>query len=147
MKHETLDELRLRAELLPANGEIKKMSRRERLRRWADVLDQHAGPVRPFFRVEYLTPSERRELRGDDTPLAVAFSDPILRADGLPSDRLGDGLAYFDIPEHTGHRLLCDCHYSGTMTGENVAARLRGIAEGGVFRQLWEWATGRGDGR
>ena len=147
MKHETLDELRLRAELLPANDQIQKMSRRERLRRWADVLDQHPGHLRPFVRIEYLSPRERRELRGEETPLAIAFSDPILRADGLQSDSLGDGLAYFDIPEQTGHRLLCDCHYSGTMTGENVAARVRAIAQGGIFQQIWEWATGRSDGR
>ena len=147
MKHETLDELKLRAELLPADGEITKMSRRERLRRWADVLDQHPGQLRPFIRIEYLSPRERRELRGEDTPLALAFRDPILRADGLKSDSLGDGLAYFEIPEQMGHRLLCDCHYSGTMTGENVASRVRAIARGGVFQQIWEWATGRSDGR
>ena len=143
MKHETLDALKLRAELLSSSSEIARMSRRERLRRWADVVEQHSGQLRPFFRIEYLTPAERRDLRGEDTPLTVAFSDPILRADGLRSDRLGDGLAYFDIPEHVGHRLLCDCHYNGAMTNENVASRLRSLAAGGIVRRLWEWATGR----
>jgi hypothetical protein len=143
MKHETLDALRLRAELLSLHGEITRLSRRERLRRWADVVEQHPGQLRPFFRIEYLSPAERRELRGEDTPLTVAYNDPILRADGLQSDRLGDGLAYFDIPEHVGHRLLCDCHYNGAMTGQNVASRLRSLAAGGIVQRLWEWATGR----
>lgn len=146
MKHETLDALKSRAELHSSHDEITRMSRRERLRRWADVLEMHPGPLRPFFRIEYLTPTERRELRGEDTPLTVAFDDPILRADGLHSDRLGDGLAYFQIPEHVGHRLLCDCHYNGTMTGGNVAARLRTLADGNVFQRLWAWATGRNEG-
>lgn len=147
MKHETLDEIRLRAEVVPSRTEIKKLSRRERLERWATVLEQHGGRLRPFIRTEYLSRQERRALRADDTPLAVAYADPILRADGLASDNLGDGLDYFELSEHTGHRLLCDCHYSGTMTGSNVAARLRPIAEGGLAQRFWDWAVGRGSER
>lgn len=143
MKHEPLDEIRLRAEVIPPRTDIRTMSRRERLERWADVLERHTGKLNPFIRVEYLSPYERRALRGEDTPLAVAFRDPILRADGLQSDSLGDGLAYFGLSEQMGHRLLCDCHYSGTMTSDSVATRLRYIAEGGLFQRLWDWATGR----
>lgn len=147
MKHEHLDELRLRAEVLPSSTEVRKLSRRERIERWATLLEQHQGRLLPFIRTEYLSYHERRALRGDDSPLAVAFRDPLLRADGLTGDTLGEGLAYFGLSEQKAHRLLCDCHYAGTMTGMNVATRLRASTKAGLAERFWEWATGRGDDR
>lgn len=147
MKHAALDELRLKADVGLSQGEARKMTRRERLERWATVLEQYPGRVRPFIRIEGLSAEERRTLRGEDTPLAVAFKDPILRADGLSSDRLGDAIGYFELSESDAHRLLCDCHYRGTMTGVGLAARLRSVARGNAFQRFWDWATGSGDGR
>lgn len=147
MKHAPLDELKLKADVGASEAEVRKMSRRERLERWATVLEQYPGRVRPFIRIEGLSHEERKALRGDDTPLAVAFKDPVLRADGLASDRLGDAIGYFELSEQDAHRLLCDCHYRGTMTGVGLAARLRAVARGNVFQRLWDWATGDGDRR
>jgi hypothetical protein len=147
MKHAALDELRLKADVGPSETEVRKLTRRERLERWATVLEQYPGRVRPFIRIEGLSHEERKALRGDDTPLAVAFKDPVLRADGLSSDRLGDAMGYFELSEQDTHRLLCDCHYRGTMTGVGLGARLRAVARGNVFQRLWDWATGSGDGR
>ena len=82
-------------------------------------------------------------LRGDETPITVAFADPVLREEGLAGDTIGDALAFFKLSHGQTHRLLCDCHYHGQMTGPGVATRLRGIAKGGLLRRLWEWGTGR----
>ena len=60
------------------------------------------------------------------------LQDPVLRRDGLASDRLGDAMAFFELSNRQAHRLFCDCHYSGNMTGAGLAARLRRLAQGGI---------------
>jgi len=116
------------------------MSRRERLERWATDLERYDGRLKPLMRIEYLPEQERRMLRGDDTPLAVAYKDPVLREEGLASDRLGDAMTFFELTEHEAHHLLCDCHYYGSMTGTSVAARARATANKVTVRELWDRA-------
>jgi hypothetical protein len=120
------------------------MSRRERLERWARVLERHDGPVKPFFGIEHLPRGERRALRGEQTPLAVAFADPVLRAEGLKGDSLGEVMGFFELTERQAHRLFCDCHYLGAMTPNAVAGRLRTIANGDGVPKFWTLAFWRG---
>ena len=143
MKYEHVDELGSKAAIFPSKMEVRKLSRRERIERWATLLEEHPGRLMPFVRTEYLSQTARKALRVDNSPLALAFGDPILRDDGLSSDSLGDGIAYFGLSQQKAHRLLCDCHYSGTMTGKLVASRLRSAAKPGIAERLWEWAAGR----
>ena len=138
MEHRTLDEIKRTALTAPFETSTTKMTRRERLGRWAMLLERHGGPLMPLMRVEYLPERARKMLRGDDTPLTVAYKDPILRAEGLKSDRLGDGMAFFELTDQEAHHLLCDCHYCGTMSGENVAARVSFTANGPGVRGLWD---------
>jgi len=140
MLHQGLDELRLKADVVPLKTERTRMTRGERLERWAAVLDQHHGPMMPFIRIESYSWPERKNLRGDDTPVALAFRDPMLRADGLAGDTFGDACNYFELSNGQAHRLLCDCHYRGTMTGTKVAAHLRSVAKGGLVQRIWNWA-------
>jgi hypothetical protein len=140
MLHQGLDELRLKADVVPLKTERTRMTRGERLERWAVVLDQHHGPMMPFIRIESYSWPERKNLRGDDTPVALAFRDPMLRADGLAGDTFGDACNYFELSNGQAHRLLCDCHYRGTMTGTKVAAHLRSVAKGGLVQRIWNWA-------
>ena len=144
MKHELVDDLKSKAEIVFPKTEVK-MSRRERVERWATLLENHQGRLLPFLRTEYLSYEARKALRADDSPLTLAFSDPVLRNDGLTGDTLGEGIAYFGLSEQKAHRLLCDCHYSGTMTGREVASRLRLAAKPNLAERFWEWATGRGN--
>jgi hypothetical protein len=137
MEYRTLDEISRVAQVESGFG---KMSRRERLKRWATVLERYEGRLRPLMRIEYLSEQERRELRGENTPLTVAYKDPVLREEGLTSDRLGSAMAFFQLTEHAAHHLLCDCHYRGTMTAAGVAARVRSIANRITFRELWDRA-------
>jgi hypothetical protein len=118
---------------------IAPMSRRERLTRWANALEKHGGSLNALSQIEYLSPDERRAYRGTNTPLTVAFNDAALREEGLTSDRLGDAMDFFEMTAEDAHRLLCDCHYMGSMTGSGLAHRIRHYAEhnGGG---LWSWA-------
>ncbi|MGE5547030.1 MAG: hypothetical protein ACM33T_09040 [Solirubrobacterales bacterium] len=146
MQYQDLDRIRGVKSLDPAFARPTKMTRSERLSRWADLLDAQAGrPLRALEDVEYVSPGVRRELRKDDSPLALAFTDPVLRADGLTSDRLGDAMDYFGLSERQAHWLLCDCHYGGRMTASEVAGRVRDEARPlyDILRpQLWASFTG-----
>jgi hypothetical protein len=130
MKHHKMTELGGVAEIVDVDR--PKMTRRQRLERWADVLDQNPGKLNALTRIEYLPLSERLEARADNSPLEIAFRDPVLRSEGLASDRLGDVMAFFELSNRDAHKLFCDCHYSGTMTGAGLARRLRNVAKGGL---------------
>ncbi len=130
MKHQNIDQLGAVAEIVPFEIR-KKLSRRERLERWAEVLDANPCKLNALNRIEYMGPKERPQARVDNSPLEVAFKDPMLREDGLTGDRLGDAMAFFQLSDRQAHRLFCDCHYAGSMTGSGLAVRLRRIAQGG----------------
>ncbi len=141
MEHKTLSEIKDVAYVVRGWGAAKKMSRRERLERWAAVVEQDpAKSLKPLIRVEFMPKRERLLLRRDDSPLAVAFADPVLRQEGLVGDSLGTAMEFFDLSDREAHYLLCDCHYHGglMMTPETVAKRLRGVASRVTFRELWD---------
>jgi hypothetical protein len=137
MEYTTLDEIKPLAEVIPFPTTSSKMSRRERLERWATVLQRYQGSLHPLIGIEYLLEPERALTRGVDTPLTVAHQDPILREEGLTSDRLGDATAFFGLTTRQAHYLLCGCHYYGSMTTAEVAARVRSIANHVTLRELW----------
>lgn len=126
------------ADLVPSLDGIVTMSRRERLLRWADLLEKHRESLNALREIEYLSPEDRRAYRGFNTPLTIAYNDPVLREAGLSDDRLGAAMDFFEMTDDDAHRLLCDCHYMGSMTGSGLANRIRHFAEhgGGV----WSWA-------
>ena len=116
------------------------MSRRQRLERWAAALEANpAQPIKPLVRVEFLPRQERMLMRRDDSPLTIAFRDPVLREEGLAGDSLGGAMKFFDLTDHEAHYLVCDCHYHGgiAMTPENVAKRVRGLASRVTLREMW----------
>ena len=130
MKHRKIDELGNVAEIV--RFESRRLTRRERLDRWADMLDRNPGKLNALTRIEYLPLAERLEARADNSPLEVAFRDPVLREEGLKSDKLGDIMSFFELSNRDAHRLFCDCHYYGSMTGAGLSRRLRNIAKGGL---------------
>jgi len=140
MEHRTLDDIKRVADAVPLETTAPRMTRMERLERWAILLEQHRGGLEPLMRLEYLPAEERLLQRGDDTPLAVAFRDPALRAQGLAGDRVGDGMAYFELSDHEAHYLLCDCHYLGALTPTVIAGRVRDVAHRSALRECWDVA-------
>jgi len=127
MEHKPVEKLRSVAEV----HEFKQgfLSRRERLDRWADLLErQPKRRLRSLGEIEFVTEEKRPELRSDNSPLTVAFEDAVLRADGLKSDKLGDAMEYFDLSERSAHRLLCSCMNGWSMEAGSTARKVRRLA-------------------
>ncbi|MCT8999478.1 hypothetical protein [Chelativorans intermedius] len=133
MKHHSAQEIAAAATLYPSPQE-PRMSRRQRIERWAALLESHSGTLNALRQIEYLSPADRRAYRAPNTPLTIAFNDPVLREEGLKSDGLGDAMTFFEMNDSDAHRLLCDCRYLGRMTGTAVAERLRRYAASGERR-------------
>lgn len=125
MEHKGLDQLRSVADVQP-----RPMTRQERLERWIHLLE--VNPTRrlnSLGEIEYKPPRERALMREDNSPLTVAYEDPILRADGLASDRLGDVMKYFELTDGQAHYALCSCLGGRTMDSQSFAQRLRNTTE------------------
>ena len=125
MKYKNLEQIALEADVHPTAD----MSRRERLERWANLLAQQ--PERGLCTIEgteFGTRRERRAKRANGSPITVAFEDPVLRAEGLHGDRVGDAVDFFELPERDVHHLICYCHQGRTASAGAVAARLRPMA-------------------
>ena len=128
MKYQSLEQIALEADVHPGVG----MSRRERLERWAELLERQ--PRRRLSTIEGTEFGSRREReakRSDHSPLTVAFEDLVLRGEGLGGDRVGDVVEFFDLSHGEVHRLVCYCHHGRTVSSGTVAARVRMIAQQG----------------
>jgi hypothetical protein len=126
MKYQSLEQIALAADVHRGIG----MSRRERLERWVELLERQ--PHRRLSTIEGTEFGSRRERdakRTDHSPLTVAFEDPVLRAEGLRGDRVGDAVGFFDLSHGEVHRLVCYCHHGRTVSPGTVAARVRMIAK------------------
>ena len=127
MEYKTFDQLRRVADVHAA--ERRSMSRRERLERWAELLEREpTRRLRSLGEIEFKTREERQVMRSDNSPLTVAFHDPILRAEGLASDRLGDAISFFELSDGQAHRLLCSCMNGWSMLAGTTARRIHRIA-------------------
>ena len=125
MEHKPLLELQAVADVRVAEP-APPMTREQRLERWIEVLEASATRrLRSLYQIEYLSPQERNECRSHDSPLTVAYEDPVLRAEGLKSDRVGDCMGFFEITERQLHHAFCSCHVGTTFSAKDAAARLR----------------------
>lgn len=129
MKHTTFDELKPIADVVALPTGSRDDIRRDRLERFASLLEAHRDPICLFNQLEYISRSALRLLRSDSSPLAIAFADPVLRSQGLRSDSYGDAVEFFDLTSREAHHLLCDCHYSSRhVSSEMIASRVRSLA-------------------
>ena len=129
MKHQTLEQLQVVAEVDP--GYPKTMSRIERLVRWAELLE--ANPERrlsTLHQTEYQAASAREIMRGDDTPISIAFRDPVLRAAGLKSDSYGEAKRIFELTDGQLHEVICYCHFGTTVSAATAAHHVRAAVAG-----------------
>ena len=141
MEHRTLDEMSKIATFVPAPNLSPRAVRRQRLNRLADLLSACKGPVRLLTRIEDVPRIRRRALRGDLSPLALAYADMEFRRAGLAGDTIGDAMAFFDLTDSEVHTLFCDCHYGIGMSSAQVpaiAARVRAAANRLSFQERWE---------
>lgn len=143
MEHKSFEQLRSVADV--TNGTVPALGRQERLERWAELLERDpARRLRSLGEIESRTPAERLLMRSPDSPLSVAFDDPVLRAAGLASDRLGDGMSFFEISEDDAHRLMCSCLNGWSMSSGKVARGVRRIASPRSYLAAAPWILAAG---
>jgi hypothetical protein len=122
MEHRTSAELEGFAEVISP----QKLSKKELLERWALALEKRQGTrLRTLRETEYKPVKEQAALREEDSPLTVAFEDPVLRSAGLRNDTLGEVARFFELSPAQLHEVVCYCHFGETVAAEVVAARVR----------------------
>ncbi len=153
MKHTPVSEISRVADVhaIPLKPPLTRV---ERLERWAEALER--DPDRVLISIEEIEGKpehERRALRAESSALTVAAEDPVLRAEGLASDTLGDAAAFFRLTDAEAHFALCSCVYGQTMQAGVAARRVRMLAHPGISRcdvtrhdlsLLWIAGTGLG---
>lgn len=104
----------------------EKLSRRERLERWAMALERLGkARLRTLRETEHQTWHDRQKLRADGSPLTVAFEEPVLRSAGLKDDTFGEATRFFNLSDWELHNVLCYCHFGDTVSAREVATRVR----------------------
>lgn len=126
MKHQSLDALRAVANI--KTNPFPAMTREERLRRWAELLEARGGIVASLFETEYVLHCERPTMSAENSPISVAFADPTLRAEGLAGETYGHAAAFFDLSDPEMHRILCYCTGGHALAAPEVARRIRWAA-------------------
>jgi hypothetical protein len=144
MEHKSLAQLQALADVQPAEASVS-MGREQRLSRWIDRLE--ADPerrLRALHEIEYLSPAQRRECRADDSPLSVAYADPVLRSAGLTGDRVGDCTDFFELNDDQVHHAFCSCHVGIRLSSRRAARRLRHMLRAESFRRKVSDGLSRG---
>jgi hypothetical protein len=127
MEYKSVEQIRDLADVRVS--EKQPMTRRQRLERWAELLERDPERrLRSLGEIELKAPSERPLMRAPDSPITVAFEDPVLRAEGLAGDRLGDAMTFFEISEDDAHRLMCSCMNGWSMASGKVGKSVHRIA-------------------
>jgi hypothetical protein len=136
MEHKHLDQLRSVADVQP-----RSLTRQERIQRWIELLERNpTRRLNSLGEIEYQPPAERALIRVDDSPLSVAYEDPVLKAEGLASDRLGDAMKFFELSDGQAHYALCSCLSGRTMEASAFATRLRNTTGGHGWQPAGAWA-------
>jgi hypothetical protein len=130
MEHRTSAELKGFAAVIRP----EKLSRKELLERWASALEKRQGArLRTLREIEYKLVKEQLALREENSPLTVAFEDPVLRSAGLTSDTFGEVARFFGLSHWQLHDVVCNCHFGETVAAEVVAARVRRLSRTSSF--------------
>lgn len=141
MKHHALEQLQNIARV-DQDYPRRTMSRRERLERWAELLERNPQRrLKTLHQTEYRPTMERASMRSDGSPISVAFEDPILRAAGLENDTYGEARRFFELGDDQLHELICYCHFGATVRSKTAARYIRTMVApgpGGILARLRE---------
>lgn len=137
MEHRTSAELKGFADVIRP----QELSKKELLGRWALALEKRKGARLYTLReTEHKPVTERSALQQENSPLSVAFDDPVLRSAGLASDKFGEVARFFGLSHWQLHDVVCSCHFGETVAAEVVVARVRRLAA--RSRSFATFATG-----
>jgi hypothetical protein len=135
MRYVTMDQISKVAEV---TAEMP-LTRRERLARWAELLDQ--DPRRQLATLagtEFEAGEDRALLRRPNSPFSLAFADPLLRASGLKDDTYGEAKRFFQLSDHELHNIVCSCHYGSVVSAGQAARHVRA-----AIRKSMAFETGK----
>jgi hypothetical protein len=138
MQHQTLENLKAVAEVHPDLAR-PAMTRRERLERWAELLEQRPERrLSTLHGTEYQAAGTRSTMRGSGSPLSVAYDDPVLRAEGLEDDSYGEAKRFFELSDWQLHGIVCYCHFGETVSSATAARHVRAAVKPGtgIFARL-----------
>jgi hypothetical protein len=144
MKHQTLEHLQIVAEI-DQDYPRRPMSRTQRLERWAELLERNPDRrLSMLHQTEYQPTRARAAMRGDGSPIAVAFEDPVLRAAGLENDSYGAAKRFFKLTDGQLHEIICYCHFGATVSAATAACHIRAVLTGrhGMFTRFHEAFVG-----
>jgi hypothetical protein len=128
MEHKTLEQLQRAASIHPEGALGGALSRRDRLERWAELLEaKPQRPLRTLWETEYRPRGGRFDARADDSAVTVAFEDPLLRAQGLTSDSYGAAKQFFRLTDYQMHEIVCSCRHGSAQQAGEAAAVLRQV--------------------
>jgi hypothetical protein len=138
MEYKTIKQLE---DVADVRVEGRTMSRSERLERWAELLERQANRgLNTFFETEFESETKRDALRCDNSPISVAFADPVLRAAGLRDDTYGQAKKFFELSDRELHRVVCYCHFGATMSAAAAARVIRMTAAHTTLPGVAGWA-------
>ena len=105
-------------------------TRADRMMRWAEALER-LGPARlhTLWRTEFALRDVRAGMRAENSPLSVAFADPVLRIAGLRDDSYAEAKRFFQLSDAELHWVVCYCHYGESMSAEAAARQVRALAQ------------------
>ena len=141
MKHQTLEQLQVVAEVDQGYSR-QTMSRSERLERWAQLLERDPDRrLSTLYQTEYQPANARAIMRGDDTPISIAFRDHVLSGAGLKNDSYGEAKRFFELTDGQLHEVICYCHFGATVSAARAAHHIRAALTGrqpSIFARLHE---------
>ena len=123
MQHRSMERIAGEADVLT----VASLSQRDRLERWAEVLERHPARLRAIPDVEHGGRREREARRVDQSPLTVAYADPVLRAAGLRGDTIGDAAGFFGLSQAQLHHLVCGCRHGLTLEPQATAVAVHAL--------------------
>jgi hypothetical protein len=145
MKHQALEQLQIVA-TVDQDYPRQAMSRTDRLERWAELLERDPDRrLSTLLQTEYQPVRARVAMRGDSSPISVAFEDPVLRAAGLENDSYGEAKRFFELTDRQLHEIICYCHFGATVKAATAARHIRAALNGrqpGMFARLREAFVG-----
>lgn len=120
MKHHYLNEVCRRADIQGEGISVGKLSRGQKLARWEKILrDQGDRRLSTLEGTEFARPDRQAAMRAEQSPLSVAYKDPVLRSAGLANDTYGEAKRFFELTDRQLHHVVCHCH-----CGARISARL-----------------------
>lgn len=145
MKHQAIEQLQGVAEVkqdLPR----RTLSRKERLERWAELLERDPHrPLSTLHETEYQPARVRAAMRGDGSPISVAFEDPVFRTAGMENDSYGEARRFFELSDEQLHKVICYCHFGATVSASTAARHIRAMLvekQPGLFARLRQMFVG-----